>query len=130
MPQVALVFHTYEIVGEPSDDAETVIAILDQVDTIWPTAPVNLHGWVDFAPDADATYGIIRIRRGSLTGDIVDNRSATVTFAAAADQNFGVGIDVRDTPGDLASATYVLTLSMNDAAAPTSIGALHLSAQV
>lgn len=129
MPQQALIFHTYAVVASPVDDAEVVIAILDQVDTIWPGGPVNLHGWVDVAPDADAANVRIRVRRGGLTGDAV-GEPGTVAFDPAATANTQVSLDVQDTPGNLASATYVLTMECESASAASTVGSVHLSAQV
>lgn len=130
MPQVSLYFHTYNVVAQPAADAETVIAIITDVDTIWPSAPINLHGWTSIEPNADADGLILRIRRGSLTGDIVSPVAAVEFTPAGTFVQLPFSIDVQDTPGDTASATYVLTLECVNASGPTTVDAVHLSAQV
>lgn len=130
MPQVSLVFHSYDVVASPADDAETVIAILPNVDTIWPAAPINLHGWVTLQPDAAATEVDIRIRRGSLSGDIVGQGGAVFGGGAGSEALVTVPVDCVDRPGAVAGATYVLTVAAVDATGPSSVSAVHLSAQV
>lgn len=130
MPQVSLIFHTYDVVASPVAAAETVIGIITNVDTIWPAAPINLHGWVATGVDADATGLTLRIRRGSLTGDDVSNGGATVNVAAGTVEGEVVSVDCVDLPGDVASATYVLTLQLDAASGPSTVNAVHLSAQV
>lgn len=130
MPQPALVFHTYDIVASPTDDAEVVIAILSDIDTSLPGLPINLHAWAKIEVDADATSAVLTVRRGSLTGDVVGSGPAHQDFVAGDAENVLVGIDALDLPGDVASATYVVTLSMSDASAGSTVGGVHLSAQV
>lgn len=130
MPQVSLVFHTYDVIASPADDAETVIALIEGVDTIWPTAPINLHGWVAINLDSDAVGVGLRVRRGSLTGAVVGPDPAVAGADPATASNALVSIDVVDLPGDTAAATYVLTATCPSASGESTVSAVHLAAQV
>lgn len=130
MPQVSLVFHTYDLIASPTDDSETVIAILENVDTIWPAAPVNLHGFCSVELDADCTEAVLQVRRGSLSGDVIGIGAHFGPMDAGTIAFVPITVDQQDTPGDLASATYVLTLTCTDASGESGVGPVHLCAQV
>lgn len=130
MPQISLVYDTYDVVASPADDAEIVIARLSTVTTINPQGVVHLHGWVNLAPDADATRATIQIRRDSLTGHLLDSAQGVASFVAGDAPNITVDVDVFDVNGDVASATYVLCLLMENATDESGVNAVHLEARV
>lgn len=132
MPGQNLIFPAYaEGVAVP-DDAEKIVATLIGVSTIYDGQPVYLHGWVNTKADADATALVLRIRRNDLDGDSVIE---PVTFGAPVDVGgdpifFGGDIYGMDTPGNAQNATYVLTVTFDDAGAEAGDTTAYLEARV
>lgn len=92
----------------PGSAAETVIATLVVSDN-GPDAAVELEGWVKLTTGASTTTLVPRIRRDSVSGALVGDQTAMVIIGAVGETH-EYGIKVVDTPGEVASQTYVLTL--------------------
>lgn len=95
--------------------AETVVATLSGVTMSRPGQSIRLHGSVSVTTGATTTALVTRIRQDSLTGALVDE-AITDTLAAAAGGTEGHDIVATHSPtGELAGATYVLTVSQTGA---------------
>lgn len=96
---------------------ETVVATLEGVSTPAPDARVRLDGWVQLTSGAAATAFTVRIRRGTTaSGTLIGEANAEQLFVAAASSEER-SISVQDTPGDVASQSYVLTVEVTGGAA-------------
>lgn len=129
MTRNPLNFSTGDVAASPADATETVIAILDGVTCQFSSDTFKLHGYVNIILDNDATDCILRVRRDSLAGDLVGSESsisASITPGNGAATN---SIDVNDTPGDVANATYVLTAECSAASGPSEINDVSLNAR-
>lgn len=123
-------FDTYDVVASPTDDTETVIAILGGVGELVPGLAVHLSGWANIEVDTDATGITLAFRRDSLTGT-GPIASGTVTFTATGGVlTWECNVEGVDTPGDFAGAIYVLTATIADANGPSTVGAVGFHARV
>lgn len=105
--------------------AETVVATLTGVATPRPGMSVRLHGSYVITLGTNTTAVTTRVRRDSLTGTLVDE-AITEQISSAAGSSEGHEIVVTDTgQGELAGATYVLTVAQTAASANGSV--LHAS---
>lgn len=110
--------------------AETVVATLPGVSMSRPGQAVRLHGQVDVTTGGSTTALVLRVRRDSLTGALVDE-AKTVQISAAAGSTEDHDIVVTDAPGtELAGQTYVLTVSQTGAAANGTAVHASLEAEV
>lgn len=123
-------YDTYDVVASPTDDQETVIAILGGVGELLPGLAVHLSGKVDVTPDTDAIDLVLQVRRGGLTGDSVGVPWGPTFDATGGPFTFQAECEVVDTPGDFAGAVYVLTLACVSAGGPSSVNALGFHARV
>lgn len=131
MPGQNLVFPSYDAVGEPADDTETVIGRLTGVSTIFDGQPVYLYGWAAITPAADATSVIFGFRRTDLSGTVVGGVEIPVTVDAAGDPQGSIfTCHVMDLPGNAQNATYALTATIVDATDPSPIDSLYVEARV
>lgn len=106
--------------------AETVVATLNGVNPS-PNTIVGLLGWLAMTVGTAGTAVRIRIRRDSLTGTVVaDTGAVTAGIAAAAVAALDVNGD--DSPGDVASQTYVMTVQQTAATGNATINAVALGA--
>lgn len=132
MPGQNLVFATYDVSASPADDAETVIAVLNGVSTIYDGQPVYLHLHIAISPDADATQVEVKIKRESIDGDDVGES----IFCAIALDADGVATNTQgdtyviDEPGNAQNATYVGTVEVHDATDESPVAQVYLEARV
>lgn len=110
----------------PASAAETVIATLIISDN-GPDAAVQLEGWVKLTTGTSTTSIVPRIRRDSVTGTLVGDQTAMLIIGAVGETH-EYGIKVVDTPGEVASQTYVLTIVQTGAAAAGTVRQVLLSA--
>jgi type IV pilus biogenesis protein CpaD/CtpE len=104
---------------------ETVVATLGGISTQSADAVVLLEGYLQIASGAATTALTVNIRRGSLTGAIVAVSEVDVALASS---NYGVGVQVNDAPGEVASQVYVLTVTQTAATGNGSVTYASLSA--
>lgn len=71
---------------------------------------VTIAGWCQLTTGAGTTTVTPRIRRGTDTGGTLIGEGNPVTIGAAAGGTEVFSITVDDTPGELSSLSYVLTL--------------------
>lgn len=96
---------------------ETIIATVTGVTTPRGGCKVQLFGMCQFTTGGSTTAVTLRWRRGAtITDPVVGEANATQIDAAAGSTNDEV-YACEDTPGDVASQTYVLTIQQTAAAA-------------
>lgn len=110
--------------------AETVLATVGKIDTPGPGMRVDLHGLVQLLVGTGTTGVTLRIRRGTdATGTLIGEANAeTAGFTAGSTTAFV--IDVVDTPGELAGASYVLTVVQTGASGNGTASQAELEATV
>lgn len=105
--------------------AETVVATLSGVSSRGPGQRVDLEGEATVTTGGSTTALTLRVRRDGLTGTLVDEAIVDQVEAAAGSTETH-SINCSDAnPGELANATYVLTVAQTGAAANGSV--LHAS---
>ena len=91
-----------------SGSTETVIATLSGVVTPYGPQTVALRGRTLLTSGTTTTAVVLRIRRASLTGTLVDDQTGQTTITLATDTNiYEVAGD--DAPGEITGGVYVLT---------------------
>lgn len=109
---------------------ETVVATVSGISTPRPGCKVILHGWGEITTGGSTTALTARIRRGTdATGTLIGEGNAEQVEAAAGSTE-GFDIATEETPGELASASYVLTIQQTGAAANGSVLMAELEAEV
>lgn len=103
-------------VSNPADTtlvttAETVIATLSGVSSQRPGQRVDLKGQATVTTGAGTTGLTLRVRRDGLTGTLVDEALADTAEAAAASTETHDIAATDAAPGEIAGATYVLTVA-------------------
>lgn len=106
---------------------ETVICTLAGVSVDSPDATVLLKGWAIITSGAAATGITLRIRRGTTVAGTLIGSGTTEAIAASISDDFDV--QEADSPGEVASQSYVLTgqISGGAAAATAVEGSLQAS---
>jgi hypothetical protein len=87
--------------------AETVIATLPGLSTHGPDDKIVLEGLASILAGTATTSVQLRIRRGTTAAGAQVGGTATLVLAAAATGTAGIQVD--DTPGEVAGQQYVLT---------------------
>lgn len=89
---------------------ETVVLTSAAVDAPGQGATVTVAGVVNLTTaSAGTTAVVLKVRRGSTTGGTQVGTSITITATTSA--NYCIPFAVTDTPGDIASMTYVVTIT-------------------
>lgn len=127
MPDNPLFYSSNVVVASPTDDTETVVCVINSVVSSYAGQEIKLRGWVAIGFDVDVTATVLRIRRGSLTGAIVEPQ---LTYTTPESTSVNLDIEVVDAPGALASATYVLTVQVIDASDTSVLEGVSLTARV
>ena len=97
--------------------AETVVATLSGVSVARPGESVRLHGQVTVTTGASTTALVLRARRDGLAGALVGEAITDQIEAAAGSTETHDLVTTDATPGELAGASYVLTVSQTAASA-------------
>lgn len=122
-------FATNVVTGSPALSAETVVATLPGVTVDNPTRRVLLSGWVAYTVGTSGIAVRLRFRRDSITGAVVTGGDTSLITAIAAairvDSVFGI-----DIPGEIAAATYVLTMTVSSGAAASTVTSVYLGATI
>lgn len=92
-----------------SGSTETVVATLGGVVTPFVNQNVTLFGQVLDTSGTTTTAVVVRIRRASLTGTLVNDQTGQTVEAAAGSTNLYEASGV-DTPGEITGGIYVLTV--------------------
>lgn len=108
--------------------AETVVATLQIPGPASPSAVVLLEGYVALLTGTGTTGVTVRLRQNSVTGTVVAT-SGVVTQGVAAGAVDTFSINGQDTPGDVASMIYVLTVQQAGASANGTVNAVALQSQ-
>lgn len=96
---------------------EQVVATVTGVTTPRPGCKVVLRGWAQVTTGTNTTALTPRIRRGTTITDPLIGEANPEQVEAAAGSTEAVEIAVEDLPGELASASYVLTVQQTAASA-------------
>lgn len=120
---------TTTIVGSPALAAETTIASLVVGAVADVNAQVDLSGWAAFVIGTSGTAARMRIRQGSITGTVVGDSDA-LTGGIAAAAKVAQDVEGVDTPGEVASLVYVLTLQITAGAAASTVSKVKLRALI
>lgn len=97
--------------------AETVVATISGISNGSAGVPIRLRGVAQLTTGTNTTAVTPRIRRDSLTGTVVNEANA-ITVGAAAGSTEVFDVDADDfVSGEVANATYVLTLQQTAASA-------------
>jgi len=110
--------------------AETVVATLTGVSVARLGEPVRLHGEFTITTGANTTGLTIRCRRDSLTGALVDEAQTDQIETAAGSTEDHDFVVTDPAPGELANATYVLTVAPVAASANATVTHASLEATV
>ena len=105
--------------------AETVVATLGGVSVARPGESVRLHGEATVTTGTATTALALRLRRDSLTGVQVGETITDQVEAAAGSTETHDIVATDPAPGELAGASYVLTVSQT--AATGNGSAVHAS---
>lgn len=92
----------------PASAAETVVATI-QISDVSADAVVELEGWAKILTGTATTSIVPRIRRDSVAGAVVGDANL-LTIIGAVGETHEYGIKATDTPGEVASQVYVLTI--------------------
>lgn len=110
----------------PATAAETVVATLVITDAAADSA-VELEGWCKILTGASTTSIVPRLRRDSVAGAVVGDANI-LTIIGAVGETHEYGIKAVDTPGEVASQTYVLTIVQTAATGAGTLRAVLLRA--
>jgi hypothetical protein len=130
MSALSLYYSTFAVTGSPAAAAETVVATLTGVDLRFSDQVIKLQGVVNFTVGTSGNAATLRLRRDSLTGTQV---GTTITLPASTIVATAVAtglINFSDQPGNVAGATYVMTLQVASAAAISTVNNVNLTARV
>lgn len=120
---------TSAITANPAGATEATIATLTGVDSLFAQQSIKLHGYAAFQVAASTTSVVLKLRRDSVTGTTVAtsptfNGGDVTTPKLNAWDVFGI-----DTPTELASGTYVMTVTLAGAGGATTISSVWLEAR-
>ena len=96
---------------------EIVVATLAGVSAQGPQCSVALRGWVQLTAGTNTTAVTLRIRRGTTTGGTLVGEANAVAGGVTAGATSGLDIETTDSPGEVASQSYVLTVQQTGASA-------------
>lgn len=113
--------------ASPAAAAETIIATVTCTADIAAVAGIELVGWCSVTIGASGTTSTLRLRRTNAAGTAVATSGAFTTAAAGV---FDLPIMGFDTGPTLPGQVYVLTLTVANAAATSTVGAVYLRALV
>lgn len=111
--------------------AETVVATLSGVSNYQPGQPVDLRGWLQVLLGVATTNVTLRIRQGvDATGTLVGEANAEAISTAAGSVE-AHEIQTRFTPsGEIANASFVLTIQQTAATGNGTVQQANLEAEV
>lgn len=115
------------IVGSPALAAETTVAQTVVGGVAGATSRVLLIGFLALTVGTSGTAVRIRLRNGSITGTVVGDTGALTAVAANL---IAPGVLGFDTPGDVSSLTYVMTVQVTAGAAVSTVSSVQLVAVV
>lgn len=120
-------FRSVAIVQAAPPAAETVIAslVVPEVDG---TSPVEIHAWVKLTTAGSTTVVVPKIRRTSISGQLVSDGTAVVIIGAAGAVAVYTDYAV-DNPGDSASLVYVFTIAQTNGSGNGAVASVLLTAQ-
>jgi hypothetical protein len=95
--------------------AETIVATTPAISTPSPDTPVTISGVLSMTYGTGTTAVTVQVRRGTtVSGTLVGEANAwNVTAGNTSEQTFSV----KDTPGDVAGQSYVITVTQTGATA-------------
>ena len=110
--------------------AETVVTTLSGISSARAGETIRFHGQVSILTGVATTAIILRVRATSLAGAIVDEPVSAELEAVAGSRETHDLVVVDLAPGELAGATYVLTVEQTAATADGSVQHASLKAEI
>jgi hypothetical protein len=96
---------------------ETVVATVSNVGTPRAGCKVILRGWTQITTGTNTTALTVRVRRGTTITDPLVGEANPEQVEAAAGSTEAIDFAFEESPGELASASYVLTVQQTAASA-------------
>src|SRR5205085_9915285 len=117
--------HSEAVAGSPADATETIIATFTIADSMPVMAGIQLFGFAAFTVGTSGTACNLRIRQTNAAGTIIAATGA-VTAGIAATKLAEMNVAGFDTAAVLPNQVYVLTLTVTNGAAASTVSAVQL----
>jgi hypothetical protein len=104
---------------------ETVVATLGGLNTAPSQSRVAMTGIVNITVGTGGTSVTLRVRRASVSGTVV---GVAMSHTVAAGSNYSLAVQALDSPGEVAGATYVVTVAVTAATGNSTVNYAHLEA--
>ena len=114
------------VIASPAAGAETIVAQVDGIATRPGGSPVLLRGYVNLIIGTGGTLVYLTLRRGTTTGGHQVFQTDGITATAGA--SYTHYIEAIDIPGEVAGQSYVLTVTVSNATAASTISGTALDA--
>jgi hypothetical protein len=118
---------TTTVVASPAGATETIIASLTISSNLTINSGIRLRGWAAFTVGTNGTTYELKIRRTNTSGATQADTGAIGTSATSLVANSVVG---NDTGATLPGQVYVLTLTVANGSAASTVSAVSLEAVV
>jgi hypothetical protein len=122
-------FQSQAVAGSPAAASETTICTFTISSNLAVVSGIQLWGWAAFTVGTSGTACTLKIRETGTSGTTIASTGATtggITAANLVDMN----VQGFDTAGVLPGQVYVLTLTVTNGAAVSTVSACQLSALV
>lgn len=129
-PPFPLPIVTKTVVASPAAAAETVIAQLVVGSVADPTTQIDLSGWAAYTVGTTGNAVTLNIRRTGVSGTLVSSTGALTGSQHGAGILSDDDVEGLDTPGEVASLVYVLTMTVGAATAVSTVSAVKLRATI
>jgi len=106
---------------------ETVVATLSGLNTDRSQSRVALTGVVNITVGTGGTSVTLRVRRASVYGAVV---GSALSHTVAAGSNYSLAVQALDAPGEVAGATYVITVAVTAATGNSTVNYAYVGATV
>lgn len=113
------------VAASPALAAETTICTVTVGSVADATSLLDISGWAAFTVGTSGTAVRFRVRRGSLTGTVCADTGA-LTGGVVAAALLAQDVQGVDTPGEVASLAYVLTMQVTAGAGASTVSAVKL----
>ena len=114
-----------------ADDTESVVIASPRVIVDDPQSVVILHGMIDVTLGADASAATLKLKRGAtIAGTLITKGGTWGPFTVTPALEVPGLVMGFDEPGDVFDEQYVLTITVTDASAASTVNAAYLEAIV
>jgi hypothetical protein len=106
---------------------ETVVATLSGLNTGIAQSRVAITGIVNITVGTGGTSVTLRVRRAAVSGTVV---GVAISHTVTAGSTYSLAVQALDSPGEVAGATYVVTVAVTAATGNSTVNYAHLEATV